>query len=85
VQRKIVGFHQDNVGDWVAVLACGHGRHMRHKPPWEARPWVLTPEGRQRQLGIEVDCSTCEAAGGDPRDTPSAMDLRNTAVARLST
>jgi Protein of unknown function (DUF3565) len=61
MQRKIVGFHTDDVGDWVAALECGHGRHMRHKPPWEDRPWVLTPEGRQRQLGIEVDCMACDA------------------------
>jgi hypothetical protein len=36
--RKIAGFHPNDVGDWVAVLECGHGRHMRHKPPWEDRP-----------------------------------------------
>jgi hypothetical protein len=61
MKRKIVGFDTDDVGDWVAALECGHGRHMRHKPPWEDRPWVLTPEGRQRQLGIEVDCMACDA------------------------
>jgi hypothetical protein len=33
VQRQIAEFHQDEVGDWVAVLACGHSRHMRHHPP----------------------------------------------------
>jgi hypothetical protein len=36
--RQIVECHPDEVGDWVAILACGHGRHMRHKPPWEDRP-----------------------------------------------
>jgi hypothetical protein len=86
--RKIVGFHPDEVGDWVAVMACGHGRHMRHKPPWEDRPWVLAPEGRQRLLGMEVDCSTCDAEGEDPRGTHTAMDLGSTAASlseRLST
>ncbi|MGH8070993.1 MAG: DUF3565 domain-containing protein [Candidatus Entotheonellia bacterium] len=38
VKRQIVGFHHDEVGDWVAALECGHGRHMRHKPPWQALP-----------------------------------------------
>jgi hypothetical protein len=33
VKRKITEFHQDEVGDWVAVLACGHSRHMRHHHP----------------------------------------------------
>ena len=67
MKRQIVGFHQDEVGDWVAVLACGHRRHMRHRPPWEHRPWVLTPEGRQGQLGCGVDCKTCGAEGAANR------------------
>jgi hypothetical protein len=73
--RQIVECHPDEVGDWVAILACGHGRHMRHKPPWEDRPWVLRPKGRQRQLGMEVDCSTCDAEGEDHRGAHAAMDL----------
>ena len=40
------------MGDWVAVLECGLGRHMRHKPPWEDRPWVLTaPKAASASLG----------------------------------
>ena len=50
MRRKIVGFHTDEVGDCVATLECGPGRHMRHMPPREDRPWVLTREGRQRQV-----------------------------------
>jgi len=42
VQRAIDGFHQDEVGDWVAELRCGHGQHVRHHPPFWVRPWVLT-------------------------------------------
>jgi hypothetical protein len=61
VKRQITAFHQDEVGDWVAVLACGHSRHMRHHPPWEVRPWILTPEGRQRHIACEVDCTMCDA------------------------
>jgi Protein of unknown function (DUF3565) len=67
VKRRIVRFHPDEVGDWVAVLACGHSRHMRHHPPWEDRPWVLTPEGRQGQLGCEVNCKICDAEGAAGR------------------
>jgi hypothetical protein len=38
MQQPIVGFHQDDVGDWVADLACGHTQHIRHQPPWVNRP-----------------------------------------------
>ena len=61
VQSKIVGYDRDEAGDWVAVLACGHTRHLRHKPPWELRPWVLTAEGRDSFLGTELSCGKCGA------------------------
>lgn len=55
----IIGFHQDEVGDWVARLACGHQRHVRHNPPWTNHPWVNSPAGRQRFVGVEIPCSYC--------------------------
>lgn len=58
--RKIVGFHQDDLGDWVADLECGHTQHVRHNPPWTSRPWVVTPEGRADHLGSELLCAKCE-------------------------
>jgi hypothetical protein len=39
----ITGFHQDEDGHWVVELSCGHTQHLRHQPPWQARPWVLDP------------------------------------------
>ena len=45
MQTRIAGFHVDDEGQWVAELECGHTRHMRHDPPWQVRPWVLSPEG----------------------------------------
>ena len=59
---RIVGFHQDDEGHWVAELSCGHQQHMRHQPPWQVRPWVTTLEGRERFLGIEIECSRCAEA-----------------------
>lgn len=59
VARRIVGFHQDEEGHWVADLECGHGRHVRHAPPWQQRPWVLTPEGRAAHLGQTLGCVKC--------------------------
>lgn len=62
MKQPITGFHQDEVGDWVAELACGHGQHVRHNPPLANRPWVLTRAGRQQFLGYELDCKLCDEA-----------------------
>jgi Protein of unknown function (DUF3565) len=59
--RPIIAFHQDDQGDWVADLACGHTRHMRHNPPWIERPWVMTADGRQDRFGDTLDCRQCDA------------------------
>ena len=39
MKQPIVDYHQDEQGDWVADLACGHGQHVRHQPPFVNRPW----------------------------------------------
>jgi hypothetical protein len=57
----IIGFHQDAESDWVAELACGHNQHVRHRPPWQQRPWVATAEGRAARLGQKIDCPLCDA------------------------
>jgi hypothetical protein len=59
IPRRIVGFHTDVEGDWVADLECGHTQHVRHDPPWQNRPWVITEEGRRRFLGTELRCVLC--------------------------
>jgi hypothetical protein len=64
VPRRIAGFHPDGEGHWVADLECGHTQHVRHEPPWQVRPWVLTPEGRAGFLGRALECPAC--AAGDP-------------------
>ncbi len=60
MKQAIIGFHQDEQGDWVADLTCGHGQHVRHQPPMTSRPWVLTHEGRQQHLGQVLLCKKCE-------------------------
>jgi hypothetical protein len=67
--RKIVAFHQDEHGDWVADLACGHTRHVRHRPPWELRPWVITGQGRQQKLGSTLDCKKCAEEPPSPPES----------------
>lgn len=70
MQRRIVGYHQDEEGHWVVELECGHSQHVRHNPPWSNRPWVTTPQGRASQLGEVLECRLCESpttAGGAGR------------------
>lgn len=69
VARRIVGFHTDEENHWVAELECGHAQHVRHDPPWQNRPWVVTPEGRARFLGLELRCVLCASpTAADPRE-----------------
>ena len=60
MKQRIIGFHQDEHGDWVADLECGHGQHVRHTPPWSERPWVVTPQGREQKLGETLACKKCD-------------------------
>ena len=61
MQRRISGYHQDEEGDWVAELECGHQQHVHHNPPWVNRPWVTTGEGRTAALGTALDCNKCDS------------------------
>lgn len=63
VPRRIVGFHQDDDGHWVAELECGHGQHVRHEPPLVSRPWVLSEAGRAGFIGTVLRCVRCVEEG----------------------
>ena len=65
MDRAIVSFVLDDTGEWVAVLECGHRQHVRHRPPWRERPWVLSAEGRAGRIGSPLGCRICDE-GGDP-------------------
>jgi len=60
VKQKITGFFKDEENDWVAKLSCGHTQHVRHAPPWQLRPWVVTKTGRETHIGRELDCKKCD-------------------------
>lgn len=62
MKQNITGYHQDDEQDWVAELSCGHNQHVRHRPPFQQRPWVLDAEGRAARLGTPLDCPPCERA-----------------------
>lgn len=74
-QRAITGYSQDEEGDFVAELSCGHTQHVRHRPPWQMRPWVQTAEGRASKLGVELECAFCDM----PRLPATAEVVRRTA------
>ena len=60
MDRKIIGFEQDEESHWLAQLECGHLQHVRHDPPLVHRPWVLTKEGRDQFIRTDLDCLRCD-------------------------
>ena len=62
MQRTIVGFHQDDAGEWVAELSCLHRQHVRHQPPFRVAPWVLVDAERAARVGAPLDCPPCDRA-----------------------
>jgi tellurite methyltransferase len=74
VIRTIDGFHQDEVGDWVAELSCLHNQHVRHRPPFHERPWVISDAGRAERIGAQLDCPLC-----DRLELPAELEVVRTA------
>jgi tellurite methyltransferase len=72
--RRCVGWHVDDEGDWVAELDCLHGQHVRHRPPFQERPWVLSEEGRAARIGSPFECPRCDRA-----ELPDGLVLARTA------
>lgn len=60
MQQAIIDFHLDEEDHWVADLVCGHAHHVRHNPPWQNRPWVITEKGRKEKLGMLLNCKKCD-------------------------
>jgi tellurite resistance-related uncharacterized protein len=74
MQRSIVGFRQDEDGDWVAELSCLHNQHVRHQPPFRERGWVLDEAQRAARVGSELSCPLCDRA-----EMPVGLALARTA------
>lgn len=60
MKQTIVGFHNDELGDWVAELSCLHNQHVRHNPPRTLREWVTTEAGRAATIGQTLNCLKCD-------------------------
>lgn len=60
MKRQITGYHQDEPGDWVAELECGHGQHVRHQPPFFNRPWAADEAGRASMIDSGLECVRCD-------------------------
>jgi tellurite methyltransferase len=60
MERPIKAFELDDEGDPIAILACGHAQHVRHKPPFINRPWVTSEEGRTGMIGKKLNCVRCD-------------------------
>lgn len=61
MNQSIIGYHKDEEDHWVAELNCGHFQHVRHKPPFINRPWIVTQQGRESMLGEELNCKKCDS------------------------
>lgn len=70
MKQAIVSFERDEVGDWRAILACGHKQHVRHNPPLSHRPWVQTAVGRSQFLGYPLDCKLCDEESVPQQEQP---------------
>ena len=62
MERAITAYHQDEVPEWVAELECGHNQHVRHRPPFQLRPWITEETGRTSKLGLPLECPLCDRA-----------------------
>ncbi len=62
MRRAMVDFALDDEGDWIARLTCGHSQHVRHRPPFQDRTWVLDAETRRARLGVFLLCPLCDRA-----------------------
>ena len=72
--RRITGYWRDDEGQWVAELECGHTQHLRHDPPWQSRPWVLTAEGREDRGAVRIGRHIAPSPGREPTDPGRVID-----------
>ena len=72
--RVIDGFHVGDDGDWVAEMSCLHNQHIRHRPPFQNRPWINNDAERSGHVGSSIECPLCDRA-----EMPEGLSLLRTA------
>ena len=87
VARKMLSFLPD--GDaWIAVLDCGHRRHVRHRPPLSNYPWIVDAADRAAHVGQPIQCDRCAARvwpdDAQPYRTTSTFDEHSIPAGFLS-
>ena len=60
IDRRILNLESESADSVIAVLDCGHRRHIRHRPPLEMHPWILDPAARAARIGQRIECGRCE-------------------------
>jgi tellurite resistance-related uncharacterized protein len=73
MDREIAAFHLDEAGDWVAELSYGHNQHVRHRPPFQQRGWVVDDHARAARVGTALQCPLCDRA-----ELPTSVRRRRT-------
>ena len=58
MQRRIAGFHQDEIGDWVADLECGHGSTCATTRPGASALGDGLPHAMR--IGTLLECRKCD-------------------------
>ena len=79
MNRRVIGFHEDDEHHWVAELECGHNQHVRHDPPWsshscapkQSRVGALTLEitGPRKRVKLAVAGPVHRRVGHEPWTT----------------
>ena len=67
MERCILGFSQDDAKDWVALLDCGHRRHVRNRPLSRT-----APGSRPATAGPRASAPCSSAGSATRRSRPEA-------------
>ncbi|MDA8290355.1 MAG: DUF3565 domain-containing protein [Actinomycetota bacterium] len=73
MDRAITGLHEDEVGDWVAELSCGHRRHVGRVARLGPEERVPDPDACTEQVAGVLGCPLC-----DRMEPPDGLRLERT-------
>jgi uncharacterized protein DUF3565 len=54
ITRRVKSIRRDSEAAFMRTAS-----QVRHQPPWQNRPWVMTDKGRQSRLGSTLECRRC--------------------------